>query len=182
MEKTSASNIQCSKSHANTRRDQVRLPVNFESDFDVTSTKPRIHLRRLSSSKQRLFLHQVAHNTAISCELPANISITSVPPIALVPPPQVGPRSSSAIMCYHEYTHFPRCEVHVPMHTHMCPKNVMNDQTRAIFCEDYQIVQVKTTYSCPHCEIAQSVTTPTSSNGRLAYPTPPKTGTPGSAR
>lgn len=55
-------------------------------------------------------------------------------------------------MCYHKYTHYTHCGEHIPMHTHMCPKNITEDQTRVIFCEDYQAVRVEANADCPHCE------------------------------
>lgn len=103
------------------------------------------------------------------------------------------PALSPFIMCYHKYTHYPHCDQHIPMHTHMCPKNITDDQTRVIFCEDYQAIRVEARSGCPHCEHQHSqhhqtrasssfVTTPTSSVGLHGYPTPPKTATPGSTR
>lgn len=99
--------------------------------------------------------------------------------------PHSGPSlSTNHIMCYHKYTHYSHCNNHIPMHTHMCPKNITEDQTRVIFCEDYQAVRVEAKADCPHCDVHQhrSATTPTSSTGRQGYPTPPKTATPGSTR
>ena len=33
-------------------------------------------------------------------------------------------------MCYHKYTHYLKCTTHVPLHTHVCPKNVADDASR----------------------------------------------------
>jgi hypothetical protein len=65
----------------------------------------------------------------------------------------------------------------------MCPKNIIEDQTRVIFCEDYQTYRVDAKVACPHCdERLASVTTSAPSPARPAYPTPPKTDSPGSSR
>ncbi|TKA29419.1 hypothetical protein B0A54_16303 [Friedmanniomyces endolithicus] len=54
-------------------------------------------------------------------------------------------------MCYHKYTHFNACSLHVPIHTHMCQKNLTEDATRVIFCEDYRTVRLRLQQKCPHC-------------------------------
>jgi hypothetical protein len=45
-------------------------------------------------------------------------------------------------MCFHKYTHYLKCTTHVPLHTHMCPKNVAEDISRVIFCENYRAIRV----------------------------------------
>lgn len=90
--------------------------------------------------------------------------------------------TQDSTMCYHKYTHYASCIEHVPMHTHLCPKNLTEDLTRVIFCEDYQAVRSSTNSPCPYCLPRSTVTTPTTASGRYAYPTPPKTATPGSTR
>jgi len=61
------------------------------------------------------------------------------------------PTSQPFTMCYHKYTHYHACTKHVPIHTHLCPKNVTEDATRVIFCEDYRTDQVTLTERCPYC-------------------------------
>lgn len=81
-------------------------------------------------------------------------------------------------MCYHKYTHYQTCALHVPMHTHMCPKNVTEDATRVIFCEDYQTMQVRLAQACPYCTPRSANANMSTGTAKQAYPTPPKTGTP----
>ncbi|KAK3067707.1 hypothetical protein LTR53_015262 [Teratosphaeriaceae sp. CCFEE 6253] len=92
-------------------------------------------------------------------------------------------------MCYHKYTHYGACKRHIHLHTHLCPKNVNDDQTRVLFCEDYTTVRVQLQDRCPHCSPRRSTASPASltlSTGSrsglgglgLGYPTPPKTNTP----
>jgi hypothetical protein len=85
-------------------------------------------------------------------------------------------------MCFHKYTHYLRCTTHVPLHTHMCPKNVTEDVSRVIFCENYRAIRVNANEVCPFCSPADKAKLPGS--GRLAgvsqeaYPSPAKTVTP----
>lgn len=85
------------------------------------------------------------------------------------------------------YTHFPGCDIHRPMHAHICDKNLLESESRVIFCEDYRVIRIDAPIPCPHCEKeaeeAADATTPSSpKNSRNAYPTPPKTSTPSSTR
>lgn len=78
-------------------------------------------------------------------------------------------------MCHQKYTHFSTCSKHVPIHTHstslpspssissrviivlmscvytVCPKNITEDITRIIFCEDYQTARIHSNEVCPYC-------------------------------
>ncbi|EMC98627.1 hypothetical protein BAUCODRAFT_376140 [Baudoinia panamericana UAMH 10762] len=82
-------------------------------------------------------------------------------------------------MCYHRYTHYPGCNKHTPMHVHMCGKNVNEDLTRVLYCEDYCTVQLEVETACPHC--GPKATMPDIVMGSSAqrtvvhssYPTPP---------
>ncbi|TKA81295.1 hypothetical protein B0A55_02861 [Friedmanniomyces simplex] len=94
---------------------------------------------------------------------------------------------TSSAMCYHKYTHYNACKAHIPMHTHMCQKNITEDATRVIFCEDYRTVQLRLKQSCPHCRPRSASSELLMSSGGhggmggmngVEYPTPPKTGTP----
>lgn len=81
-------------------------------------------------------------------------------------------------MCYHKYTHYHSCTAHVPMHTHLCPKNVTEDATRVIFCEEYRTVQSRLPGPCPYCTPRTAAVNLAVATNKLAYPTPPKTVTP----
>ena len=96
------------------------------------------------------------------------------------PQPADATHQSSPTMCYHEYTHYITCTEHIPIHTHTCPKNVSDDPSRVIFCEDYKTVRLRSNDLCPHCP--SRAATPPRSSPRSGYPTPPMTGTPGSER
>ena len=94
-------------------------------------------------------------------------------------------------MCFHQYTHYNDCKAavkHVPMHTHLCEKNVTEDETRVIFCENYDTVRVNAPGPCPFCPArslasqtqgAQGTDREASLKARAAsYPSPPNTATP----
>lgn len=76
-------------------------------------------------------------------------------------------------MCYHKYTHFGVCTLHVPMHTHTCPKNINEDAARVLYCEDYQTIRVKIGLHCPYCLAMSAPPTSSQSTANQAYPSPP---------
>jgi hypothetical protein len=86
-------------------------------------------------------------------------------------------------MCYHKYTHYLKCATHVPLHTHVCPKNVAEDISRVIFCENYRAVRVNANEVCPYCSPADKgkgagVARLAASTSQAAYPSPASTVTP----
>ena len=52
------------------------------------------------------------------------------------------------------------------MHTHTCPKNLLESAARVLFCEDYETIRVELAERCPYCQTstsalpAQQMTTP----------------------
>jgi len=87
-------------------------------------------------------------------------------------------KAKESAMCYHKYTHYQSCAAHVPIHTHICPKNIMQDATRVIFCEDYRTVQLKLPDPCPYCTprtAAANMMATATTTRKQDYPTPPKT-------
>lgn len=86
-------------------------------------------------------------------------------------------------MCFHKYTHYLKCATHVPLHTHVCPKNVTEDISRVIFCENYRAVRVNANEVCPFCSPADKdkgagVARLAASKSQAAYPSPASTVTP----
>jgi len=92
-------------------------------------------------------------------------------------------------MCFHKYTHYIKCATHVPLHTHICPKNVTEDISRVIFCENYRAVRVNANEVCPFCSPAADKGSKGSTAGvaaarvvastsQAAYPSPASTVTP----
>lgn len=89
-------------------------------------------------------------------------------------------------MCFHKYTHYQKCTAHVPLHTHMCPKNITEDVSRVIFCENYRAIRVNASETCPFCAVAESKKKSKASavqqaarvSGQAAYPSPADTVTP----
>lgn len=85
-------------------------------------------------------------------------------------------------MCFHKYTHYPKCATHVPLHTHICPKNVTEDISRVIFCENYRAVRVNANEVCPFCSPEDkgkgAGVTRMATSSQPAYPSPASTVTP----
>lgn len=84
-------------------------------------------------------------------------------------------------MCFHQYTHYLKCTTHVPLHTHVCPKNVADDISRVIFCENYKAIRVDANQVCPYCSLADKAKAATAGRGGVsqeAYPSPARTVTP----
>jgi len=84
-------------------------------------------------------------------------------------------------MCFHQYTHYLKCTTHVPLHTHVCPKNVADDISRVIFCENYKAIRVNANQVCPFCSPADKAKAGTAGRGGViqeAYPSPARTVTP----
>jgi hypothetical protein len=85
-------------------------------------------------------------------------------------------------MCFHKYTHYLKCTTHVPLHTHMCPKNVAEDISRVIFCENYRAIRVNANEVCPFCSPADKAKSPgagrRAGGSQEAYPSPARTVTP----
>lgn len=94
-----------------------------------------------------------------------------------------GERPTKSKMCFHKYTHYLKCATHVPLHTHVCPKNVTEDISRVIFCENYRAVRVNANEVCPFCSPADkgkgaSIARLSASTTQAAYPSPASTVTP----
>jgi hypothetical protein len=92
-------------------------------------------------------------------------------------------RTNTTEMCFHKYTHYLKCATHVPLHTHMCPKNATEDISRVIFCENYRAVRVNANEVCPFCSPADKgkgagVARLAASTSQAAYPSPASTVTP----
>ena len=83
-------------------------------------------------------------------------------------------------MCFHQYTHYLKCTTHVPLHTHVCPKNAADDISRVIFCENYKAIRVNINEVCPFCSSVDKAKAATGKGGvsQLAYPSPARTVTP----
>lgn len=85
-------------------------------------------------------------------------------------------------MCFHKYTHYLKCTTHVPLHTHVCPKNVTEDISRVIFCENYRAIRVNANEICPFCSTVEKGKAAdigrVAAATRNAYPSPANTGTP----
>lgn len=88
-------------------------------------------------------------------------------------------------MCFHKYTHYLKCTLHIPLHTHVCPKNVADDASRVIFCENYQAIRVDLNEACPFCTRSQQKSNAaapaigrTNAKSQDAYPSPAHTVTP----
>lgn len=85
-------------------------------------------------------------------------------------------------MCFHKYTHYLKCKTHVPLHTHVCPKNIHEDISRVIFCENYKTTREDKDEPCPFCLVPEKTqrlndrkVAPSKSD---AYPSPARTVTP----
>jgi hypothetical protein len=85
-------------------------------------------------------------------------------------------------MCFHQYTHYLKCTTHVPLHTHVCPKNAGDEISRVIFCENYKAIRVNVNEVCPFCSPADkakaAVKTGRGGVSQEAYPSPARTVTP----
>jgi len=87
-------------------------------------------------------------------------------------------------MCFHQYTHYQKCTTHVPLHTHVCPKNVADDISRVIFCENYKAIRVNANEVCPFCSSTDKAKAIPGGNraaagaSQQAYPSPARTVTP----
>jgi hypothetical protein len=64
----------------------------------------------------------------------------------------------------------------------MCPKNVTEDISRVIFCENYRAIRVNANEVCPFCSPADKTKSPGASRlagvSQEAYPSPARTITP----
>jgi hypothetical protein len=85
-------------------------------------------------------------------------------------------------MCFHQYTHYLKCTTHVPLHTHVCPKNAADDISRVIFCENYKAIRVNVNEVCPFCSPADKANAAAKTGrggvSQQAYPSPARTVTP----
>ena len=87
-------------------------------------------------------------------------------------------------MCFHQYTHYLQCTTHVPLHTHVCPKNAADDISRVIFCENYKAIRVNANELCPFCSPAEKAKGKAKAAvvrggvSQEAYPSPARTVTP----